>query len=196
MAAFRTPYHPSLSSTSIGDMDRDRSTGPSHFSPSLPYQHQFPHLQSHPPHSPFHSAADLSSSPYSSEPSYAMKQSMSDFSTTHGHDPESATIDAAIPPHDADPDAQHANGRPSLLVRARRLIPNSMYCRLYLLTVLIESAVDVVVEGILYLKMRGYYEGLSNTSASDKQNDDLSIKRLPVYLGIFAFAQCVYRFVW
>ncbi|KAG8728715.1 hypothetical protein FRC12_021553 [Ceratobasidium sp. 428] len=116
---------------------------------------------------------------------------MSDFSTTHGHDPESATIDAAVAhPNDAELDAAHG-AKPGLLARAHRLIPNSMYSRLYLLTVLVEAAVDVVIEGVLYLKMKDFYEGLS---ANDRANDDLSIKRLPVYLGIFAFAH-VYQFV-
>ncbi|KAG9103079.1 hypothetical protein FRC06_000279 [Ceratobasidium sp. 370] len=175
MAAFRTPYHPSLSSASIGDMDRDRTAT---------YQHQFSNFHQ----SPFHPTADSPPSPYSTRP-FEMKQSMSDFSTTHGHDPESATIDAVVPhPNDAELDTAEQSARPGLLVRAQRLIPNSIYCRLYLLTVLVEAAVDVVIEGLLYLKMRDYYEGLST---SDKANDDLSVKRLPVYLGIFAFAQLV-----
>ncbi|QRV86585.1 Golgi apparatus membrane protein [Ceratobasidium sp. AG-Ba] len=176
MASFRTPYHPSPSSASIADSER---TG---------YQHQFSQFHK----SPFQST-ELPSSPYSlnslSRPEFEMKQSMSDLSTTHGHDPESGTINPAAPP---EPDlAEGDAGPPSLLARARRLIPNSIYCRLYLLAVLVEATVDVVIEGILYLKMRDYYETLS---ASDKPNDDLYIKRLPVYLGIFAFAH-VYQFV-
>lgn len=117
---------------------------------------------------------------------------MSDFS--HGHDPESATIDAMNRPHNNDSDVpvpDQAGGPPSLLTRIRRMIPNSMLCRLYLLAVLVESAVDIVIEGIIYLKMRDYYEGLSKSSQGSSKDDDLSIKRLPVYLGIFAFAQCV-----
>jgi len=159
-------------------MERDRTAT---------YQHQFSDFHQ----SPFRPAADSSPSPYSARP-FEIKQSMSDFSTTHGYDPESATIDAAVThPNDAEVDAAAHGARPSLLARAQRLIPNSMYCRLYLLTVLVEAAVDVVIEGVLYLKMKDYYEGLST---SDKANDDLSVKRLPVYLGIFAFAH-VYQFV-
>ncbi|KAG9126409.1 hypothetical protein FRC07_003513 [Ceratobasidium sp. 392] len=178
MAAFRNPYHPSLSSTSIGDMERQRSD---------PYHHQFSNFHQ----SPFPSNADSPPSPYSTRPPFDMKQSMSDFSTTHGHDDlESATIDAAVT-HPNDAELGAAGAKPGLLARAHRLIPNSIYSRLYLLTVLVEAAVDVVIEGVLYLKMKDYYEALS---ASDKANDDLSIKRLPVYLGIFAFAH-VYQFV-
>lgn len=179
MASFRAPYHPSPSSTSIADSERTGAT---------PYQQQFsqfhksPFLSNEPPPSPY-SLTSLN------RPQFEMKQSMSDVSTTHGHaDPELATVDHGVP---HDPEVEEDPGPPSLLVRARRLIPNSMYCRLYLLAVLVESTVDVVIEGILYLKMRDYYEGLS---ASDKANDDLSIKRLPVYLAIFAFAH-VYQFI-
>ncbi|KAG9087629.1 hypothetical protein FS749_002791 [Ceratobasidium sp. UAMH 11750] len=158
-------------------MERDRSAT---------YQHQFSNFHQ----SPFRPPTD-SPSPYSTRP-FDMKQSMSDFSTTHGHDPESATIDAVVAhPNDTELDPAEQNARPSLLARAHRLIPNSIYCRLYLLTVLVEAAVDVVIEGVLYLKMRDYYEGLST---SEKAKDDLSVKRLPVYLGIFAFAH-VYQFV-
>lgn len=120
---------------------------------------------------------------------------MSDFS--HGHDPESATIDAVHRPHDAELDSagmNHAGGPVSLLTRLSRAVPNSIFCRLYLLTVLVESTVDVVIEGVIYLKMKNYYEGLSKSSQGTQADDDLSIKRLPVYLGIFAFAH-VYQFV-
>jgi hypothetical protein len=119
-----------------------------------------------------------------------MKQSMSDFSTTHGHDPESATIDSATRAHEPEPETP-PSGTASLIIRLRRLIPNSFYCRLYLLAVLVEAAVDVVIEGVIYLKMRDYLEGLQGADASDQQEDDLTVKRLPVYLGIFAFAQYV-----
>ncbi|KEP53732.1 hypothetical protein V565_026770 [Rhizoctonia solani 123E] len=180
MAAFRTPYHPSVSSSSVLDMDR-------HAPMTFPYQ-------SH-PHSPFnppHSAFDSIDSPY---PPYATKQSMSDFSTTLGHgDPESATIDAVnrSPDSDSDPEAP---ARVTLLTRLGRLIPNSFYCRLYLLAVTIESAIDVVIEGIIYLKMRDYLESVQkDPNSTTQQADDLTVKRLPVYLGIFAFAH-VYQFI-
>ncbi|CAE6516651.1 unnamed protein product [Rhizoctonia solani] len=177
MAAFRTPYHPSVSSSSVLDNDRQ---APSNM--TFPYSHS--HLQST-PHSAFHSI----DSPY---PPYATKQSMSDFSTTLGHsDPESATIDPVNHPPDSDPDAPV---RVTLLSRLRRLVPNSFYCRLYLLAVLIESAIDVVIEGIIYLKMSNYLDGLTGTDTTDQQADDLTVKRLPVYLGIFAFAH-VYQFI-
>ncbi|CAE6415887.1 unnamed protein product [Rhizoctonia solani] len=180
MAAFRTPYHPSVSSSSVLDMDRQ---APSSQTMTFPY-HSHTHFNSS-PHSAFHSI----DSPY---PPYATKQSMSDFSTTLGHgDPESATIDAVNRPPDEDPDPPRA---PTLLSRLGRLIPNSFYCRLYLLAVLIELAVDVVIEGIIYLKMRDTLDAMDGTDSTDQQADDLTVKRLPVYLGIFAFAH-VYQFI-
>ncbi|KAG8762985.1 hypothetical protein FRC11_006674 [Ceratobasidium sp. 423] len=177
MAAFRAPYHPSVSSSSV--LDDRQAPG----SMTFPYSHS--HFQSS-PHSAFHSI----DSPY---PPYATKQSMSDFSTTLGHgDPESATIDPVNhPPPDTHPDGPR---RVTLLSRARRLVPNSFYCRLYLLAVLIESAIDVVIEGIIFLKMNNFLDGLNATDTTDQQADDLTIRRLPVYLGIFAFAH-VYQFI-
>ncbi|CAE6422392.1 unnamed protein product [Rhizoctonia solani] len=131
-------------------------------------------------------------SPY---PPYSTKQSMSDFSTTLGHgDPESATIDAVNHPPDSDSDPGPPV-RVTLLSRLGRLIPNSFYCRLYLLAVTIESAIDVVIEGIIYLKMRDTLESIQKDPDSTTQEaDDLTVKRLPVYLGIFAFAH-VYQFI-
>ncbi|KAF8710734.1 Golgi apparatus membrane protein [Rhizoctonia solani] len=196
MAGFRAPYHASLSSSSVLDMDRQ---APSSQQTTFPYHthghgHGHGHGPSHfssSPHSAFHSI----DSPY---PPYATKQSMSDFSTTLGHgdpDPESATIDAVNQHHAPDSGEDPPSGRTAtLLARLRRLVPNSFYCRLYLLVVLVESTIDVVIEGIIYLKMKDALDGLEAASSTDKQANDLTIKRLPVYLGIFAFAH-VYQFI-
>ncbi|CAE6421348.1 unnamed protein product [Rhizoctonia solani] len=188
MSAFRAPYHASLSSSSVLDMDRQ---APSSHQTTFPYHgHGQSHFNSS-PHSAFHSI----DSPY---PPYATKQSMSDFSTTLGHgdpDPESATIDAVNQHHPPDSGEDPPSGKTATLVaRLGRLVPNSFYCRLYLLVVLIESAIDVVIEGIIYLKMKDTLDGLEGGSLTDQQADDLTIKRLPVYLGIFAFAH-VYQFI-
>ncbi|KDN42141.1 hypothetical protein RSAG8_06999, partial [Rhizoctonia solani AG-8 WAC10335] len=184
MAAFRTPYHPSVSSSSMVDTERQ---APSNQTMTFPY-----HSQSHfnnSPHSAFHSI----DSPY---PPYATKQSMSDFSTTlagHG-DPESATIDAVNRPPDSDSDPDPPRSV-TLLSRLGRLVPNSFYCRLYLLVVTIESVIDVAIEGVIYLKMRDYLDkAQKDPDSATQQADDLTVKRLPVYLGIFAFAH-VYQFI-
>ncbi|KAL1715505.1 hypothetical protein EV715DRAFT_256203 [Schizophyllum commune] len=63
----------------------------------------------------------------------------------------------------------------------RKLIPESLACRLYLLTVLLETIVDLVIEGELYTRLDLTY---SSSAAS---------KKMPVYLSIFAMAH-VFQF--
>ena len=55
-----------------------------------------------------------------------------------------------------------------------------MACRLYVLTVLIETAVDLAIEGELLLR-------INNVESSQGAER----KTMPVYLSIFALAQCV-----
>ncbi|TRM61415.1 hypothetical protein BD626DRAFT_500953 [Schizophyllum amplum] len=62
-----------------------------------------------------------------------------------------------------------------------KLVPESLACRLYLLTVLIETIVDLVIEGELYARM----DVDDETSAA--------AKKMPVYLSIFAMAH-VFQF--
>ena len=59
-------------------------------------------------------------------------------------------------------------------------IPDSIACRLYLLTILVETAIDLAIEGDIILR---FHE--SNSSASN----DMATRRMPVYLSIFALAQ-------
>jgi hypothetical protein len=59
-----------------------------------------------------------------------------------------------------------------------------MACRLYVLTVLIETTIDLVIEGELLLRVR----------AETKDNDQITSRKMPVYLSIFALAQCVFPF--
>ncbi|TEB35221.1 hypothetical protein FA13DRAFT_1753510 [Coprinellus micaceus] len=54
----------------------------------------------------------------------------------------------------------------------QKLIPESLACRLYLATVLVETTIDLAIEGELFLRAT-----------------DPTIKRMPVYLAIFALAQ-------
>jgi hypothetical protein len=58
-----------------------------------------------------------------------------------------------------------------------------MACRLYVLTVFIETCIDIGIEADLYLRFQ---------SNSNQPDLDMANRRLPVYLSIFAFAQCVY----
>lgn len=61
-------------------------------------------------------------------------------------------------------------------------IPDSWACRLYLLTVLVETAIDLAIEGDLILRFH-------ESSLADDQ--DMATRRMPVYLSIFALAQYV-----
>jgi len=64
----------------------------------------------------------------------------------------------------------------------RSVLPSSMACRLYLLSVLLETIVDLAIEAdILVLLNR-------NIPSSSDGEDNLSVSRLPVYLVVFALA--------
>ena len=61
-----------------------------------------------------------------------------------------------------------------------QIIPNSIACRLYLLTVLVETAIDLAIESDLLVRFHQVNEGKDGVS-----------KKMPVYLTIFALAQYV-----
>ena len=61
-----------------------------------------------------------------------------------------------------------------------QFIPNSIACRLYLLTVLVETTIDLAIESDLLVRFHQVNEG-----------KDVVSKKMPVYLTIFALAQCV-----
>ena len=66
-------------------------------------------------------------------------------------------------------------------------LPDSLSCKIYLLTVLIETAVDLTIEGDLLIRIHQANDedsqsGLSTTS-----------RKMPIYLTIFSLAQYVAR---
>lgn len=66
-----------------------------------------------------------------------------------------------------------------------QLIPESIACRLFVLTVLLETAVDLAVEGDLLVR-------LNSTTSGEKFGDlEQAQKKMPVYLALFALAQYV-----
>ena len=69
-----------------------------------------------------------------------------------------------------------------MLMCLPQLLPDSMACRLYVLAVLVETTVNLAIEGDLYLRIREVYQGEQVT---------LATRRMPVYLGVFVLAQCV-----
>jgi len=64
------------------------------------------------------------------------------------------------------------------------ILPESMACRLYVLTVLVETTVDLVIEGELLIQ-------INKNSTSD---GDVGARKMPVYLSVFALAH-VFQFV-
>ncbi|KAI0735417.1 hypothetical protein C8Q76DRAFT_774192 [Earliella scabrosa] len=66
-----------------------------------------------------------------------------------------------------------------------RYIPDSLACRLYLLTVLVETAIDLAIEGDIILRFH---------EANSSDSEDMATRRMPVYLSIFALAH-VFQFV-
>lgn len=62
-----------------------------------------------------------------------------------------------------------------------KLLPESLACRLYLAVVLVETTIDLAIEGDLFLRVRKVSDADSNPTA----------RRMPVYLAIFALAQYV-----
>ncbi|KAJ7071233.1 hypothetical protein C8F01DRAFT_1362976 [Mycena amicta] len=68
----------------------------------------------------------------------------------------------------------------------QKILPESMACRLYVLTVLIETTVDLAIEGELLIQI--------NKGSSAGDADRVASKKMPVYLSIFALAH-VFQFV-
>ncbi|KAI0803078.1 hypothetical protein BC629DRAFT_1284250 [Irpex lacteus] len=95
-------------------------------------------------------------------------------STVHGHDWE-------YPPQKARPE-EKVEKRNWLAA----LVPDSLACRLYLLTVLVETAIDLAIEADLLIR---FHELDKNESS----NKDIVERKMPVYLTIFVFAH-VFQF--
>jgi hypothetical protein len=69
--------------------------------------------------------------------------------------------------------------RPSL-----QILPDSIACRLYVITVLVETTIDLVIEGDLLLR----FHKADNVSTD---TGDITSQKMPVFLSIFALAQYV-----
>lgn len=71
----------------------------------------------------------------------------------------------------------------------QKILPESLACRLYVATVLIETTIDLAIEGELFLRVR-----VKNKSDSVSGDAHTATSRMPVYLSIFALAH-VFQFV-
>lgn len=63
-----------------------------------------------------------------------------------------------------------------------KVLPESMACRLYVITVLVQTTIDLAIEGDLLVRFHKDGVAASNTDTLDK---------MPAYLSIFALAQWV-----
>lgn len=62
-----------------------------------------------------------------------------------------------------------------------KIIPDSVACRLYIITVLIQTAVDLAIEGDLLIRV--------NHAIDNGQLAQDFGRKMPVYLSVFALAQ-------
>jgi hypothetical protein len=65
-----------------------------------------------------------------------------------------------------------------------QILPDSIACRLYVITVLVETTIDLVIEGDLLLR----FHKADNVSS---QTGDITSQKMPVFLSVFALAQYV-----
>jgi len=71
----------------------------------------------------------------------------------------------------------------------QKILPESLACRLYVATVLMETTIDLAIEGELILRVREKTKADNNSASTRVDN-----LRMPVYLSIFALAH-VFQFV-
>ena len=67
-----------------------------------------------------------------------------------------------------------------------KILPESLACRLYVAVVLVETTIDLAIEGELFLRVQ-------RLSELEESNDNAT-RRMPVYLSIFALAH-VFQFI-
>jgi len=74
----------------------------------------------------------------------------------------------------------------------QRILPESIACRFYVATVLIETAIDLAIEGELFMRLRQTtrIDGVSENGPVG----EVASSKMPVYLSIFALAH-VFQFV-
>ncbi|KAF5337007.1 hypothetical protein D9611_003175 [Ephemerocybe angulata] len=73
----------------------------------------------------------------------------------------------------------------------QKIIPESVACRLYLATVLVETTIDLAIEGELFLRVQ---EKVKADQSALGEDAEPTSRRMPVYLAIFALAH-VFQFI-
>jgi len=69
----------------------------------------------------------------------------------------------------------------------QKLLPDSIACRLYVITVLVETTIDLVIEGDILLRFH-QADKLQPLQPSQPNNIATASKKMPVYLSVFALA--------
>lgn len=109
-------------------------------------------------------------------PSFPLtNKSYSSESTVKGSDDVQTETPRAYPP--SFPPAKEASPPRSFW---QKILPESLACRLYVLTVLIETTIDLAIEGDLLIRF--------HEAESDHPLDLAITRKMPVYLSIFALA--------
>jgi len=102
-------------------------------------------------------------------PSFPLHKSFSKQSDDTSHEPLSHVSYPPLPP------VKETDTRSFW----QKILPESLTCRLYVLTVLIETTIDLAIEGELLLRLR---------DVTKDDNNQITSRKMPVYLGIFALA--------
>ncbi|EIN13598.1 hypothetical protein PUNSTDRAFT_117326 [Punctularia strigosozonata HHB-11173 SS5] len=105
--------------------------------------------------------------PLSHQPTYS-----SEFNATQESVPRKG-VEWGYPPSPPQRDKE----KPSIW---SQLVPDSLACKLYVLTVLIETIIDLAIEGDLLLRV--------HEAKKDGEGDSLATRKMPVYLSVFVFA--------
>jgi len=74
----------------------------------------------------------------------------------------------------------------------QRIVPESIACRFYVATVLVETAIDLAIEGELFMRVR--QTSVTDDGSQGSTVADVASSKMPVYLSIFALAH-VFQFV-
>jgi len=64
----------------------------------------------------------------------------------------------------------------------QKILPDSIYCRLYVLTVVVETIIDLAIEGNLLLRFH------NATAGQTSSYDQMTSRKMPVYLSVFVLA--------
>jgi hypothetical protein len=142
---------------------------------SFPQTHNF---QSTDFYKPSHdNLVDTNATPFSKHKSFVLDTSSGDRKADFDDDDYPRT---AYPPTSQLPP-------PDTRTWWQKLLPDSIACRLYVITVLVETTIDLVIEGDILLRFHEA-DKLQPPQSSQPDNIATASKKMPVYLSVFALA--------